>query len=194
MGDDVDLGNYVTVPERLRLALAKYPELRVQESNIHTVQIGESLFISVTMTVWRDPLDELPSVAAAFEVFPGRTAFQRGSEMMNASTSALGRALGLMGFGIATSIASADEISFRVQERQTVPKPTQNAVRAPRADETTNDDDNPPPTSKQLDFLIRLAGERGVTCPEVNTMADASAAIKTLTGLPKKKAKTEDVF
>lgn len=190
----MDLNGYVLVQDRLKMALDRFPNLRVQETDVRPVEIAGQTFISVTMTVYREPGDDLPAVATAYEVFPGRTPFQKGSEMMNASTSALGRALGFMGFGISKSIASADEVSLRVNERASAPKASQDRPRAPQKTETTENTNEPPPTAKQLEFLIKLATERGVEPPEINTMTEASAAIKTLTALPKKPATDEAPF
>ncbi len=50
-----------------------------------------------------------------FEPYPGRTTFTKLSEQANGATSALGRALGYMGFGIDKSIASSNEVLGRQQ-------------------------------------------------------------------------------
>ena len=92
----MNLGDYVDVPTRFRLALDKWPELRVIEEPAKVIEIGDKTFISVTMTVYRDPSDPLPAVATCWELFPGRTPFNLNSEQQNASTSCLGRVLGLM--------------------------------------------------------------------------------------------------
>ena len=92
----MNLGDYVDVPTRFRLALDKWPELRVIEEPAKVIAIGDKTFISVTMTVYRDPSDPLPAVATCWELFPGRTPFNLNSEQQNASTSCLGRVLGLM--------------------------------------------------------------------------------------------------
>ncbi|CAB4145581.1 hypothetical protein UFOVP492_21, partial [uncultured Caudovirales phage] len=92
----MNLGDYVDVPTRFRLALDKWPEMRVVEEPAKIVTIGDRTFISVTMTVYRDPSDLLPCVATCWEPFPGTTPYVRNSEMMNASTSCLGRVLGMM--------------------------------------------------------------------------------------------------
>ena len=92
----MNLGDYVDVPTRFRLALDKWPDLRVVETPAEIVTIGDRTFISVTMTVYRDPSDPLPCVATCWEPFPGTTPYVRDSEMMNASTSCLGRVLGMM--------------------------------------------------------------------------------------------------
>ena len=92
----MNLGDYVDVPTRFRLALDKWPELRVIEEPAKVIAIGDKTFISVTMTVYRDPSDPLPAVATCWEPFPGMTPYVKNSEQMNASTSCLGRVLGLM--------------------------------------------------------------------------------------------------
>jgi hypothetical protein len=48
-----------------------------------------------------------------FEPYPGRTTFTKLSEQANGATSALGRALGYMGFGIDKSIATSNEVLGR---------------------------------------------------------------------------------
>lgn len=102
--------DYVDVATRLAEAFQKYPELRVVEHEPVMIAAGDHLFVQVGVTIHRDPDDPVPCTAHAWEPFPGKTAFVRDSEMMNASTSAVGRALGLMGFGAKRSIASADEV------------------------------------------------------------------------------------
>ena len=102
--------NYTTVNERLIMALAKYPDLRIQEhpSEIITTVNGETLIC--TVTIWRDATDERPTISSAAEIIPGRTPFTKFSERENGFTSAVGRGLGYMGFGIDRSIATSDDI------------------------------------------------------------------------------------
>ena len=59
----MNLGDYVDVPTRFKLALEKWPELRVVEEPAKVIAVGDKTFIAVTMTVYRDPLDPLPCVA-----------------------------------------------------------------------------------------------------------------------------------
>ena len=117
----MQLDNYVDVPSRLRAALKAHPELRVAEAPPEVVKIGDAHYIAVTITVWRDPDDPVPAVATAWEPWPGKTNFTRDSEMMNASTSALGRALGFMGYGLAGPLASKEEVAHRLEDRPTGP-------------------------------------------------------------------------
>jgi hypothetical protein len=119
----MDLGNYVDVPTRLRLALERYPELRVQEQPCQLLDWPNGQVLLCTIQVWRTPDDPLPVIASATEYYPGRTSFTKGSETMNGFTSALGRALGYLGLGIQHSIASANEVQAAQQRQQTDPEP-----------------------------------------------------------------------
>lgn len=108
-----NLGDYVDVPTRLATALAKWPDLRIQESKPIIVVADNQMYVEISCTVWRDQQDLLPVVAYCWEPIPGRTPYTKGSEMMNASTSCLGRALGFLGMGIGKSIASRNELQAR---------------------------------------------------------------------------------
>ena len=108
-----NLGDYVDVPTRLAEALKKYPELRIQESKPIIVTVDNQQYVEISCTVWRDCTDLMPTVAYCWEPIPGRTPYTKGSEMMNASTSCLGRALGFLGMGIGKSIASRNEVQAR---------------------------------------------------------------------------------
>lgn len=107
------LEGYVDVPTRLRLALKDWPQLRIQETSCTQEKVGEQLFLVCVVTVWRDERDAVPVIASAAEQIPGRTPYTRNAERMVGFTSALGRALGYMGYGIDKSIASHDEIKHR---------------------------------------------------------------------------------
>jgi hypothetical protein len=109
-----NIDNYVDVPTRLKDALAKYPNLRIQETAAEVVTMPDgSTFYRCTITVWRDEADPIPAIATAAEPYPGKTPYTKNSEFMVGMTSALGRALGYMGFGISKSIASRNEIEAR---------------------------------------------------------------------------------
>ena len=164
----MNLGDYVDVPTRFRLALDKWPDLRVVETPAEVVTIGDRTFISVTVKVYRDLLDLLPCVATAWEPFPGTTPYVRNSEMMNCSTSALGRCLGMMiPFG---KMASFEE----VQNRQ-----NDTPAAAPRAPKIIVDMPNKevwPVSKKQLQELSEL-GYGGAVPANWN---EANAIIKRM--------------
>ena len=166
----MNLGDYVDVPTRFRLALEKWPELRVVEEPAKVIEIGDKTFISVTMTVYRDPLDPLPCVATCWEPWPGRTPFTLNSEAMNCSTSALGRALGMMiPFG---KMASFEEVQNRQNDA-----PTVSPSRGTQTKATPVDGDKPWPVSKsQLQNLSAI----GYTGPVPSDWKEANAIIKQM--------------
>ena len=108
-----NLGDYVDVPTRLAEALKRWPDLRIQETKPLIVTVDNQQYIEICCYVWRDAADLKPSIAYCWEPIPGRTPYTKGSEMMNASTSCLGRALGFLGMGIGKSIASRNEVQAR---------------------------------------------------------------------------------
>ena len=169
----MDLSNYVDVPSRFALALDKWPDLRVVESPPEVVTVGDQTFISVTMTVYRTPDDLIPARGCAWEPIPGKSSFTRGSEMMNASTSALGRAIGLMmPFG---KMASMEEVRNRQPETRSQ-KP---------ANRTESIDHLPSlPTDAQL-RMIRALGHS-------DAMPTTKAAASTLITALKNKATSSD--
>ena len=135
-----NIDNYVDVPTRLAEALKRYPDLRIQETAAEVVTMPDgSTFYRCTITVWRDAADLIPSIATAAEPYPGKTPYTKNSEFMVGMTSALGRALGYMGFGISKSIASRNEIEARQDpkkpdaqiapiRRETIEKDIQNKI------------------------------------------------------------------
>lgn len=150
-----NIDNYVDVPTRLKEALETHPNLRIQETAAEVVTMPDgSTFYRCTVTVWRDETDPLPAIATAAEPYPGKTPYTKNSEFMVGMTSALGRALGYMGFGISKSIASKNEI----QARQDPKKP--DAQIAPIRRETSTS--HPKGASqKQVYFIKSLAKGAG---------------------------------
>ena len=170
----MDLSNYVDVPTRFAMALERWPELRIVENRPEIITIGDKVFISVTVQAWRTPDDEIPAQNTAWEIFPGATPFTRGSEMMNASTSALGRVLGfMMSFG--PKMASAEE----VRNRQQTSAPA-TLVRQPEKPRTATLGANASnaPTTAQMN-LLRALDHQG---PAPDTKSEASRLIEELKG------------
>jgi len=109
----MNLDGYVTVNERLKMALAKYPDLRVMELPFLVQEINGDTFLWCAVAVYPTP-DHQPTNGSVLEPMPGRTPYTRNSELMVGYTSALGRALGYLGFGIDKGIASNDEVAARI--------------------------------------------------------------------------------
>ena len=171
----MDLSNYVDVPTRFAMALERWPELRIMENRPEVITVGDKVFISVTMQAWRTPDDQIPAQATAWEPIPGLTPFTRNSEMMNASTSSLGRVLGLM-LSFGPKMASAEEVRNR-QPDTVAPATLVKQPEKPRTQALGANSSNAP-SEAQLKFLRGLNWEGPV--PE--TRQDASALIKRLQG------------
>ena len=168
-----DLSGYVTVNERLKHALQKWPDLRVQESEPVLVQTDGQTFIQVTTTVWRTADDPLPCVASCWEPYPGTTPYTRGSEQQNASTSSLGRCLGLMGIAIEAGMASKDEVVLARERTRETPNYERDSM--PRGKQ--------PASKAQMGYLKRLIEKQGVqlTAEELETLqADKFACSKKI--------------
>lgn len=107
-----DMSNYVDVAERIRLAMEKWPDATFQNVETKVVEINGRYFVSATVELYRDPTDLRPARATAWEPIPGSTPYTRDSEMMNAETSAMGRAVIAAGIP-SKKVASAEEIRNR---------------------------------------------------------------------------------
>lgn len=171
----MDLGDYIEVKDRLRMALERYPDLTVVERTPYTMEFGDKTFLVCTVDVHRDASDQLPIMASAWEPLPGRTPYTRDSELMVGMTSALGRALGYMGFGITKSIASANEVKNRASESPQIDANDAGGTRG-----AWNPDNGASELQKRAIYVI--AKKKGVSLPEVDTMtmAEAGAWIEEL--------------
>jgi hypothetical protein len=170
------LGDYVTVNERLKAALEKFPDLIVEEHAPKFVEAPDGkTFVEVRMVVRRDRDDLIPMVGYIWEEYPGKSSFTLGSEQPNAATSCLGRILGYMGFGIGKSIASAEDVQRRETVRQkndpvivkavakAVTYPNGDPVLDPFTDQPQVDEPREAGASKaQMGKIRALAKERGI--------------------------------
>ena len=168
-----NLDNYVDVPTRLTLALKKYPDLRIQETAREVIEMPDkSCFIRCTVTVWRDATDPIPAIASACEVYPGRTPYTKMSENEVGYTSALGRALGYMGFGINKSIASRNEVEAAQSRQGTklAPVVPLHDVEVPFPDALVQEYASP----KQLGMMRALANGQGLKGNDLKTFISAT--------------------
>jgi hypothetical protein len=76
-------------------------------------EINGDTFLWCAVAVYPTP-EHQPTNGSVLEPMPGRTPYTRNSELMVGYTSALGRALGYLGFGIDKGIASNDEVAARI--------------------------------------------------------------------------------
>jgi len=123
---------YVTVNERLKAALDRWPDLRVMEDPYHLEEIDGTTYLWCGVQVFPTPDEKLPVRGSVLEpVRPDRHPLKH-SELMTGYTSALGRALGYLGFGIDAGIATSDEIQARqpAQLGERAVRPAQKAAQA----------------------------------------------------------------
>jgi hypothetical protein len=104
-----DLSDYVDVPARIAWFFERYPEGSLQAEVLVGPETGAPV-ITVKAYAYRSLNDTHPGIGHASEVFPGTTPYTKGSELMNAETSAWGRALAAIGAPTKGHIASADEV------------------------------------------------------------------------------------
>ena len=111
------LEGYVDVAQRIRQLRAKHPDAVLRPADpanpFRIVDIGGREFIVYTAACYRSPDDPMPAIACAAEPVMGATNFTRNSELMNAETSAWGRAIMAALAVDEPHIASADEVRNR---------------------------------------------------------------------------------
>lgn len=108
-----DLSDYVEVSERIEQFYATHPHGSLQgEGEFVRDEQGRIFGYVYRAQAFRSSEDTCPGVGTAFEPIPGKTQFTRDSEVMNAETSAWGRAIVACGFP-SKHIASANEVRAR---------------------------------------------------------------------------------
>jgi hypothetical protein len=112
-----DLSNYVDVKTRIKLFYERYPEGSLQ------FEFKGSLGANIwgVAYAYRTPEDPRPATGNASELAEGKTAYTRGSELMNLETSAIGRAIGNLGIGIEAGMATSDEVAFAKERQRELP-------------------------------------------------------------------------
>lgn len=118
--------SYVEVNERIVEFRTKYPDGSLQpwdfDKPYEVVEIGGVTHIVVVAAAYRSPDDTRPGVGMAQESWPGRTPYTKGSELMNAETSAWGRAIvAALAADTKRGIASAQEVRNRQAEADIPP-------------------------------------------------------------------------
>lgn len=183
--------SYNDVAARIADLKALHPNARlrpVNELKPYTIEtIGDKTFIVYTAACYRDADDELPGIGVAWEPFPGTTPYTKNSEVMNAETSAWGRAIIAALASESKTIASAEEVRNRSAE-----VPTETKASTPKATPRTNSRSaNPaePITDKQQSFLNRLMNETGLDIYDLHVREVISREVVTPPDLSKGEAK-----
>jgi hypothetical protein len=115
--------DYVDVATRIAEFRDKYPDGSLQPHDpaipYRVETIDGQAWIVVVAAAYRDDEDTRPGVGMAWEQYPGKTPYTRGSELQNAETSAWGRAIvAALAADTKRGVASADEVRNRSAERE----------------------------------------------------------------------------
>lgn len=116
---DDDLDDYIDVAARIAAvrgeAARVYPEGCFQPADLarpYTIEtIEDRTFVVVVAAFYRVPEDTRPGIGMAWQAFPGTNQYTKDAELMNAETSAWGRALvAVLAADTRRGIASAQEV------------------------------------------------------------------------------------
>lgn len=135
--DSKGLDTYVDVNQRIADFREQYPDGSLQpvdpahpweQATVTGVAKNGDAFtatmIVYTAAAYRTPDDQRPGIGVAWEVFPGRTPYTLGSELMNAETSAWGRAIvAALASDSKRGISSREEVRNRRAEQEPEPAP-----------------------------------------------------------------------
>jgi hypothetical protein len=129
----IDLGSYNDVASRMREFFEKHPDGRLRPASPWRVEtIGDKAFVVFEAAAYRAADDPNPGIGTAWEPFPGRTQFTRDSELMNAETSAWGRAILAVGAAdTRKGVASAEEVRNRHADQDVPYEPPAQAAPTP---------------------------------------------------------------
>ena len=98
-----DLSGYLPVAERIEQFKLEFPDGCLRPFDpAHPYRLetlGDRTFIVYVAAAYRSPDDPMPGIGCAWELFPGKTPYTKDSELMNAETSAFGRAIAALGIG-----------------------------------------------------------------------------------------------
>jgi hypothetical protein len=117
--------DYNDVANRIREFRAKHPDGSLRPVNpeqpVTVIEVGGQVFLQYVAAAYRGPEDKLPGIGVAWETFPGRTPFTKGSEAMVAETSAWGRAIvAALAADTKNGVASSDEVRAAQARREPV--------------------------------------------------------------------------
>ncbi len=194
-----DLGNYVDVPTRIKQLREKHPDAVLRPANpaepFRIMTIGNREFIIYTAACYRSPDDPMPAIAVAAEPVVGSSSFTRNSEVMNAETSAWGRAIMACLAVDEPHIASREEVQNRRHDADTQALVEQ-TVRdvfpesQPRDAQPSNGTRKlaAVASEKQQNLIKKLARERNIEHPTEHAASVLGITVASLSALTTKEA------
>lgn len=162
--------DYIDVAERIREFREKHPTGTLQQIDWGVREIDGKSFVFYTAAAYRTPDDERPGIGTAWEPFPGPTPYTRDSELMNAETSAWGRAIIAAGAADAKRVASANEVRNRQQPaqqpRSTPTQPTAAATK-PQTVQQLVSDAFPAASTDASEYVFEFGKHKGAAITDV---------------------------
>lgn len=142
MSGKFDLEKYIPVSERIQQFWADHPEGRIQTS----IELIDGDDIIIKAAVYRAAGDAAPAATGHAHEVRGQGYVNKTSHIENCESSAVGRALAMLGYEIERGIASREEM--RKVERMSQPKKAKK------------------PISERISNVIRAIGELGGSVDE----------------------------
>jgi hypothetical protein len=157
MAGNFNLDEYIGVNERIEKFYEKYPEGSLQTEIVSNAN-GE---VIIKAYAYRNSEDKHPTTGHAMEK-EGSSFINKTSHIENCETSAVGRALAMMGFEIKKSVASREEVANAKLNQDKDP------YTPPKAPQTPLHEANGELISKpQANRIFALSGGNADICKEV---------------------------
>jgi len=136
--------DYVTVNTRVQSFYEKYPDGSIQTE---LVSFADGVVV-MKARAFRNGQDNIPATGHAYEK-EGSSFINKTSALENCETSAVGRALAMMGFHVSKSIASREEVENARHQQEQPDKSPRKATTPRKPDKSANIDDYVIPKGKQ---------------------------------------------
>ena len=184
----VDLSGYNTVAMRIAEFRQKHPEGSLRPVNLDepfkVLELGGRQFICYSAAAYRTPDDPMPGIGVAWEPFPGRTPYTKDSELMNAETSAWGRAIvAALAADTVAGIATREEVENRRAEQEAAAKAPKSTARSTRTEPQSSSPASSPEPATQDDIAgfvraIELA-KNSTDLNKIWTLAGSKGALQS---------------
>tara|TARA_R110000824_G_scaffold41169_2_gene122726 strand:+ start:2974 stop:3561 length:588 start_codon:yes stop_codon:yes gene_type:complete len=165
-----NIDDYIEVKDRVKQLKKDYPDSVIQTDVIELTDTR----VTIKAFIYLDNEGKKPTTGHSYMNIPGTTSFTRGSELENAETSAVGRAIANLGYAIDKSIASRDEVqSKQVEEGYEAPKsqrPPQQGQYLGNARTYSGSDTRPVSQAQVEKYIPGIVRDSGKSEDEVQAM------------------------